>query len=348
MHEIFEAFEIKEAKVEPIEIGIINQSFRLITPEESFFLQKINHHVFKDINGLMQNIELVTKHLANKFDKHCLKVPKIIPTIDKKLFFKDTLGDYWRVFELIEETHSFNYIVNEHIAFEAGKMLGKFIEGLSDFDSQKLVTTIPNFTNLQMRLNTFDDIVQKDNLNRLISIQKELDFIQKYTQEMVKFDNLLKSEAIPKRVTHNDTKINNFLFDNKDNAVALIDFDTLMQGSVLFDFGDAMRSGLNTSKEDESNLENITINMDIFKAYSQGFLSQVELTKEEKKNLINAILFVSFMLGIRFLSDYLDGDRYFHTQYPFQNLYRCRVQFKVFELIVKQEKEMENILKNLS
>jgi len=344
---IFKAYGLEVEKIEPIDIGLINQSFKLSTLSGNFFLQKINDEVFKDIDGMMNNIDLVTKHLKSRVNEDILSVPMLIKTLTNGLYFKDEDDAYWRLYEMIEESHSFNTIPNTSIAYESGKILATFIASLSDFNSALLVETIPNFDNLKVRLENYFDSLTQDTYTRASEAQNEIAFIQQFHQQVSDFNTFLKSDAIIKRVTHNDTKINNILFDKNNKAIALIDFDTLMRGTVLFDFGDAMRSGLNNVLEDEEDLSKLKIDLEIFKAYATGFLTHIGLTQNEKDNLLNAILFVTFMLGVRFLSDFLEGDRYFHTSYPTQNLVRAKVQFKLFEILKSKQNKMALILKNI-
>lgn len=328
--------------------GHINDTFLLKNkdPESpDYLLQRINHQIFKDVPGLMNNIHLVTSYLKNKTPSSFTpggnqKVLTLVPAIDEKLFYKDGDGNYWRVYDFVAGTRSYDIVSTTRQAYEGGKAFGHFQTLLSDMDPEQLSETIVDFHNIQKRLADLYAAIEQDAAGRVSSVLAEIGFIKAREQAMSAIYNWGKSGRLPTRITHNDTKFNNILFDADDQVVCVIDLDTVMAGYVAYDFGDAIRTIINTAAEDEVDLDNIRINIPLFKAYVEGYINEAGnfLTPIEIESLFLGMMLLPYMQGVRFLTDYLQGDVYFKTAYPEHNLVRTKAQFR---LLVKLEEQGE-------
>jgi len=273
-------------------------------------------------------------------------VLELVPASDGKLFIRTPQGDHYRMYRYLTDTHIYNYVENEAIAYEGGKAFGRFLSDLSDLPASQLTETIPFFHNLEFRLAGFHKSLVADISGRRAEITEEVRFIEEHTREMLLIPSLINDGLIPVRITHNDTKFNNILFNRDNKAVCVVDLDTVMPGSLLFDFGDAVRTGANTVSEDEKDLENVDINLGIFQAYANGFIRETlsSLTEHEIANLAFSARFMTFIIGLRFLTDYLDGDIYFRTEYTAHNLDRARVQFRLIKAMEMKAAEMDSII----
>lgn len=354
IEEIVSHFNIKAVYLgfEKNTTGHINDSYliKTKTPDHpGYFLQWINNDIFNNVEGLMENICTVTDHLAQKLavDKSlAFKVLEVIPGNDGKKFYFDQDGQYWRLYKFIDNAHSYNLVENTEIAYEGGKAFGLFMSLLADLPADGLMETIPDFHNLEKRLATFDQSVENDKADRVKDVSGEIEFIKTRTEQMLTIPALIKAGKLPVRITHNDTKFNNILFDSSDHALCIVDLDTVMPGSILFDFGDSIRTGANTANEDEKDLSKVDINIPIYEAYTRGFLKSTlsTLTEVEINNLAFSARFMTFIIGLRFLTDFLDGDTYFRTQYPEHNLVRARVQFRLVEQMELNADKMHQIV----
>jgi thiamine kinase-like enzyme len=337
---------------EKVNTGHINDSYRIrtqATDHPGYFLQWINNYIFKDVEGLMNNISTVTSHLAEKLagnPKFVFKVLEIIPCTDGKKYYLDAKGQYWRLYTFIDNMHGYDVVENTKIAYEGGKAFGIFMSLLADLPANRLTETIPDFHNMEKRLNTFSNSLKNNPVDRVKEIPSEIVFIKKRAEQMLTIPALIKAGELPMRITHNDTKFNNILFDSTDHAMSIIDLDTVMPGSILFDFGDAIRTGANTAIEDEKDLSKVDINLPIYEAYTQGFIKSTRhtLTEVEIDNLAFSARFMTFIIGLRFLTDFVDGDLYFRTQYPDHNLDRARVQFRLIEAMERNQEKMHAIV----
>ncbi|NDV47130.1 aminoglycoside phosphotransferase family protein [Paludibacter sp. 221] len=341
MENIVKKFDIstETGNIRPLKIGHINDSFIIESKnpgEPSYFLQKINHHIFKDVEGLQRNIQLVTDHLRKKLSERGEtdldnKVLRLVPTKDGKLYYKDEKGEYWRIYINIENTHSYD-VINPELAYKAGVAFGDFQCMLSDIDTKQLIETIPDFHNMEFRLQQFRDAVKDNAAGRLAETQWMADEIEKRAEEMCAPERLYREGKLVKRINHCDTKVNNMLFDKNDNVTAIVDLDTVMPGFVLSDFGDFMRTGANTGAEDDANLDNIGINLDIFEAYTKGYLAKATfLSPIELEYLAFGAKLLSYMQTVRFYTDYLNGDTYYKIGFPEHNWQRTKAQFKLLQ-----------------
>lgn len=332
-------------KIEPYGNGLVNKTFLVTTTKEKYVIQEINKEVFKNPHNLMKNIELITEHLHNKGNKRSLQIVK---TKTGKSFLT-IKGRYYRIFNYIENTTCFDKATDPNQFYQVGKAVGKFQKDLIDFDVNRLETTIPNFHNTPHRFELFLEALKNDSKKRAELVRPEIKFILNHYQTIKLIEDQIKQNKIPKRVAHNDTKLNNVRFDiDTKEAVCLVDLDTVMAGSVLYDFGDAIRIGAASSFEDEPDLTKMTVDLKYFQAFTLGFLETTLdfLTKEEIDNLVNSVKVITLECGMRFLTDFLNGDTYFRIDYPLHNLVRTRAQFKLLEEVEKKEKAMNEIVES--
>jgi thiamine kinase-like enzyme len=333
--------------------GLINQTF-LITAQESdqtrrYIFQKLNTHVFQNTQGLMQNIIQVTEHIRNKLvasksDDIERRVLSLIPlALDKNTFhLNHPAWGTWRVYHFLENTLSFDVLKTTEQAFLAAQTVGEFQALLADYDGPALVETIPNFHHTLQRLENFKIAVRNDTQGRASQVSKEIDFVLERSSLAGSLLGLYESGKIPLRITHNDTKLNNVMID-RDTGVGLcmIDLDTVMPGLSLYDFGDMVRTACNPGAEDATDITNLCARKDVFQALARGYLQGTAgaLLPIEIENLAKAGQLLTFECGMRFLTDYLEGDHYFKIQHPQHNLDRARNQFALVKSLEDQEQE---------
>jgi hypothetical protein len=283
----------------------------------------------------------VTAHLNDKLNQNQslnIRFPRLITTYNSNPFL-ELSGTFWRVFSLIPDCYTYQKAQNRLQAYEAGKILGLFQFLLSDLKT-KLHEIIPGFHDLKLRLKQFDLSLKKDSHNRKIKAEQEIKFSRSVYEKLKPFLNILDNHQLPRRITHNDTKFNNILFNQNDQAISLIDLDTVMPGYVYYDFGDAIRTLANSAEEDEKDLTRVDFDKDIYAVFKEGYLetAKVFLTDIEKHWLTLSPIYMTFIIGLRFLTDYINGDSYFKIEYPDHNLIRAGCQF---ELIRKMEGNLE-------
>lgn len=347
------AVENETGEIRPLKIGHINDSFIVESKYpggKSYFLQKINHHIFRNVEGLQQNIRIVTDHLRKKLTEAGetnpeQKVLQLVSTKDGKLYFQDEEGAYWRMYVNLTGTHSYDVITPE-LAYKAGEAFGNFQNMLSDISHADLIETIPNFHNMEFRLEQFREAVKTNAAGRLAQTQWLVDEIESRADEMCMPERLFREGKLPKRINHCDTKVNNMLFDENDEPVCIVDLDTVMPGFVLSDFGDFMRTAANTGAEDDKNLDNIGVNISIFEAYTRGYLKKATfLTPIELDNLAFGAKLLSYMQTVRFFGDYLNGDTYYKIEHEHHNWQRSLAQYR---LLQKQEEHFDAMRKIVS
>lgn len=326
--------------------GHINDTYLIKTTKEPFYiLQRINHLVFKDVPGLINNKVSVSKHILKKLShlpEAQLKksVLTFVPAITGDYYHKDEDGNYWNVMVYISDSVTHEIVNNEEVAYEGGKLAGDFLNLTSDFDASVLIDVIPKFHDMSFRFWQFEEALKIASKERLEIAKTYIDRVIALKEEMHIIQNLKESGKIKLRVTHNDTKISNALFDENNKGLCVIDTDTVMPGVVHYDFGDAIRTICNTAAEDETNLDLVKFNAEFFKAYKKGFLEKVEsaLTPLEIKTLPLGAKTMIFIMAIRFLTDFLNNDIYYKTKYPNHNLDRAKNQFKLIDSMVEQMK----------
>lgn len=357
MNEVINKFNIngKLLSYQKYGQGHINDTYLLTYDnngfKERYILQRINTHVFPNVEGLMNNIELVTSFLKNKIIENGgdpkRETLNLIKTKDEKNYY-DKDGNYYRVYKFVEDTITLQIVENKQDFKESAIAFGKFQRLLKDFDASKLVEVIKDFHNTETRFNHFLETLKKDKLGRAKECEKCIEFILKRKEDCSIIINLIKKGKIPLKVTHNDTKLNNVLLDKKTmKSLCVIDLDTVMPGSSLYDFGDSIRFGCNTASEDETDLSKVNFSIEYFEAYVEGFLSEVKdsLNEVEIEYLAYSAKLMTLECGIRFLDDYLDGDNYFKIHREKHNLDRCRTQLKLVSEIEKNLDNMNNIIR---
>ena len=365
MKEILSHFAIwnEVNEPQPLRIGFINDSF--VVPakrvgEPSYCLQRINHRIFKDVEGLMRNIEIVTSHIREKLliareEDIERKVLQLVPTKNGKLYYKTPEGDYWRLYVLVEPATS-QEKVTPMSAELTGEAFGRFQRQLADLPFNALCESIPNFHNMEFRLQELDEALKEAISLQPSEVRRQrveacadiIDWIDQRRAMMCLAEVLFREGKLKKHINHCDTKVNNVLFDEQGRPICIVDLDTVMPGFVLSDFGDFMRTAANTGLEDDPNLDNIHVDLEIFEAYTRGYLREATfLTDLEKELLPYGCRLLSYMQTVRFFTDYLNGDTYYKIAYPEHNLVRTKAQLRLVEEQEKVEEQMKAIIKLL-
>lgn len=329
--------------VKELTSGHINDTYLIKTKEERhYILQRINHFVFKDIDALMSNKVSVTEHLSKQETNY--KTLTFLSTNEDNYYYKDQKDNYWNLMLYIENSRSFEKVIDEEIAYEGGKLFGDFLNTTNDFDSSKLVDTIPNFHDMEFRFLEFDNSLIKASEERLELARNQVLKVQEYREEMMILNNLKKSGKLRIRTTHNDTKISNALFTEDNKGLCVIDLDTVMPGIIHYDFGDAVRTICNTADEDEKDLSRVMFNMTFYKVFVKGFLTSLgkNVSNFEMKYLPLSAKTMAFIMALRILTDFLNGDVYYKTDYKLHNLDRANNQLK---LILEMENHFEEMKK---
>lgn len=350
---ILKQFAIDEDMVSavPFGNGHINDTLKVTNSkgEIKYILQRINHHIFTNVDMLQNNIFTVTSHIRKKLvargeqdvDR---KVLTFIPAKDGKLYHYD--GDsYWRVCLFIPRSKSFEEVTPQ-LSYEAGKAFGDFQTMLSDLPADALGETIPNFHNMEFRLKQFRDAVEANAAGRLEEVKDLVAEIEKRAKDMCIQEELYREGKLKKRTNHCDTKVNNIMFDEEGKVLCVIDLDTVMPGFVLSDIGDFIRTGANTGAEDDENLDNVEVNLEIFEAYTRGYMETAKafLTPQEIKLLPYGGRLLTYMQTVRFLTDYINGDTYYKIHSPKHNLIRTKAQFKLLLSLEAHAPEMDRFM----
>lgn len=353
LFEVSEKFKIngRAVSIMPYGEGHINETYLLVTDEGfKYILQKINHRLFKDVPRLMRNIELVTAHIADKVRQRggdiAREVLTIVRTDEGKSYFGSEDTGYFRVYIFIENATAHQVVQKSEHFYQSAYAFGTFQNQLADFDASQLYETIPNFHNTSVRFENFKKAVEADKAGRLKLVKKEVDFVLEREDYCGRIVRLLESGQMPLKVTHNDTKLNNVMIDDATGkAVAVIDLDTVMPGSSCYDFGDSIRFGCNPAAEDEVDLSKVNFRLDLFKTYTEGYLAALKnISDTEKQNLAFSAILMTYECGMRFLTDYLEGDTYFRIKRENHNLDRARTQFKLVSDMEKLLEQMNEIV----
>lgn len=356
--EICRRFQIEGSlvDVERSTIGHINDTFIInVKPsggtERRYVLQRINHHVFQNPEQVMENIQAVTGHLRKKIvasggdpERETIN---LIPTKDGKTWYATPEGDYWRASLFIEGARTYDAPEKPEHFYNAGKAFGHFQRLLSDFPADTLHETIPQFHDTRKRYNDLMEAIDKDAAGRAADIQAEIDFVKQREADASVIVDLLDAGKIPLRVTHNDTKLNNVLIDDvTGEGICVLDLDTVMPGSALYDFGDAIRFGASAGAEDETDLSKVWIDLSLFEQFTEGYLATAgaSLTATEFEYLAFSAKLITYELGMRFLTDHLNGDVYFRIHRPGHNLDRARAQFKLVQDMEAKMEQMQAIV----
>ncbi len=345
------AIEGEIAEINVLGEGFINDTFVVTTVGDApnYILQRKNHIVFPDVPGMMDNIKAVTEHIKAKVADPMRETLTVIPANDGKLYVQDG-ENFWAVCLFIPDTASYDRADSPALAYQGGVGIGRFQALLADFD-KPLNETIKGFHNIRWRFQQWDETIAANPAGRVEQVQEEISWVESRREEMLAFWSKVESGEIPTHVTHNDTKISNILFDKPTgNVLCAIDLDTVMSSTSLNDFGDAIRSYTNTGAEDDKCLENVEMSIEMFRAYAEGYLSEQRnsMTQSELDWLAFAGRYITFEQVLRFLMDYIDGDKYYKTAYADHNLVRTHAQYKLLQSMERQYDEMCAIVKELS
>ena len=332
--------------LEPYGSGHINDTYRVVTDRGvQYILQRINRHVFPNVEGLMANISAVTAFLGAR-GKDPREAMSLVRTRADKAYFEDAEGGCWRVYDFIENSVCLQKIEKPADFYECGLAFGRFQGIMAEFPAETLVETIPDFHNTPDRFEKLRKAVAADAAGRAADVSEEIDFALSLESEAGRLHAMRLSGELPTRVTHNDTKINNVLMDRySGKALCVIDLDTVMPGLAAYDFGDSIRFGAASAAEDEEDLGRMRLDVDLFETYARGYLNACEsLTRPERETLPLGAFTMTLECGVRFLTDYLDGDRYFKIHRPDHNLLRCRTQFTLAADIRRHMPQLSRIV----
>ena len=351
------AFEGKYKEAKEFTSGNINNTYCLTYDKSGetvyYTLQHINNYVFKDPAGIMENISRVTEHIRTTLTENGVdpnrRVLELVPTKTGDYLYVDPKGGFWRAYIFISNATPYDMPEKPVHVFETGRAFGEFQKLLSNFPANELNETIPNFHNTTRRFYTFVASVAEDKAGRCKQVEDEIEFMFEHRRLMNSIVSKLENGELPTRVTHNDTKINNVLIDDAtDKAICVIDLDTVMPGSSLYDYGDAIRFCANTAAEDEPDTSKISLDMEKFRLFTEGFLSEVKgfLPDEEIRILPLGALVMTCELAMRFLTDYIDGDLYFKVNSPDHNLVRTHAQMALLRDMEAKYDEMCRVVES--
>ena len=354
LQQVVSQFDVQGTVVDvrPLGNGLINTTYKVETEGDApnYVLQNVNNAIFPDVEMLMDNIVTVTNHIRAKYEAAGMtdverRVLRFVPAKDGKYFHFD--GEkYWRVMVFIPDTVSQTAVTPES-SYIVGETFGNFQAMLADVPTE-LGETIKDFHNMEFRLQQLREAVAENKAGRLAEVQWLVDELEARAEEMCKGERLHREGKLAKRICHCDTKVDNILFDADGNVLCVIDLDTVMPNFIFSDFGDFLRSAANTGREDDKDLDNVNFNMDIFKAFAEGYLksAKVFLTPLEIENLPYAAALFPYMQTVRFLADYINGDTYYKTQYPEHNLVRSKAQFKLLQIVEAHQAEMQAFIQS--
>ncbi len=343
----------------PVGNGHINNtyrsSFNQAGREVRYTHQRINKAVFTKPDQVMENIASVTSFLRRRYASQGLgdvsrRTLTVVPCRDGRMFYRDENGDYWRTYLYVENVQTYEVLESEALAYRLGKAIGNFQNSLSSYDGKRLHDTIPRFHDMRMRYEQLDAALAKDVKNRAAGIAAELDFLAANRERGMVLTDGLASGKLREGITHNDTKVNNILFDEKSGeALCVIDLDTVMPGTVLFDTGDLIRTATNTAAEDEQDVSKVRFNFPVFKALIRGYMEEAAgfLSPYEKSLIAESGRTITQIMAVRMITDYLNGDVYYKIDYPEHNIVRARTQIALIKAMDAQWNEIEQFVAGL-
>lgn len=342
-------------EIKPLGNGLINDTFVVKTASPDtpdYVLQRINHNIFKDVDTLQHNIDAVTRHIRKKLteagaDDIDRKVLTFVPEKTTGKSYWHDGENYWRIMVFIPDAHTLEAVTPD-TSYNAGKAFGNFQAMLVDIPD-KLEESIPDFHNMEFRMQQLREAVAADPVGRVAEVKDILDEIETRASDMCRAEQLYREGLLPKRICHCDTKVNNMMFDKDGEILCVIDLDTVMPSFIFSDYGDFLRTGACTAPEDEPDLSKVEFDMDIFRAFTRGYLTSAKsfLTPVEIENLPYAVAMFPFMQAVRFLADYINGDTYYKIAYPEHNLVRTKAQMKLLHSIDAKMPEMKEFIQSL-
>ena len=355
--EVIENFQFEGEYTEgiPYGSGHINDTFRVTFQHKGetkrYILQRMNNQIFLNPEELMENVVGVTSWLRKKIVENGGEPERetlnLVPAKDGKAFYKDSEGEYWRVYLFIEGAKTYDLVENQEDFYQSAVAFGRFQGLLADYPAETLHETIQDFHNTVKRLDTLKKAVEADGCGRAAQVQEEIQFVLDREALAHKLCDMQAEGKLPLRVTHNDTKLNNIMIDDETRkAICVIDLDTVMPGLSVNDFGDSIRFGASTGAEDEPDLSKVSCSMELFELYTKGFVEGCKgsLTEEELDMLPVGAMTMTYECGMRFLTDYLEGDHYFKIHREGHNLDRCRTQFKLVKDMEEKWNQMNEIV----
>lgn len=341
-------------EVTPYGNGHINRTYLVVADGKKYILQKINSYVFKDPYGVMENIKGVTDHIRRKYEEAGLDSERctidIINTDAGKLLYEGSGENYWRMYVYTDNTVAIDAVRSVDDFRNSAEAFGNFQRLLSDYPASTLCEPIKDFHNTPVRYANFLKALSRNKSGRAHTVEKEIEFVKQRESFTRLLEDANQRGELPLRVTHNDTKLNNILFDaDTGEAICIVDLDTVSPGYSVTDFGDAIRFGANTAAEDEKDVSKVSLDLDLFRAYAEGFIRGCDgiLEPSEAALLPEGAMMMTLECGMRFLTDYLDGDVYFGVGYPTHNLVRCRTQFALFADMERKKEQMDAIVREL-
>jgi len=339
--------------------GNINTTYYVVcqdgTEQKDYLVQRVNSYVFKEPEKVMHNIELVTEHIRKQNEARGITGRRtrlhFHHTEEGRNFLVLNEGEFWRLSNFIEDSLSFDIADDPKVLRMSGKAFGKFVRQLASFDASKLYETIPHFHDTRQRLETFFAHVEEDEYGRCGEVEEEIALIRDAREFACRLNEMLDRGELPLRVTHNDTKTNNVLFDKETlEPVVVIDLDTVMPGLAAHDFGDTIRFAANTAAEDEADLSKVSLDLEMYRAFTEGYLTEMGewLTPEETESLALGAATITLELAVRFLDDYITGDKYFKTLYPGHNLVRAKCQLALYKDMMRKMDQMQSIVRDIN
>ncbi len=335
---------------EPYGCGHINSTFLVVTDTgRRYILQKLSRNAFHDPKGLMENVIAITSYIGRQAvdPRQCLH---LVPAEDGRLYYEDEQGEVWRVYDFVEDSICLQAAERPEDFYESAIAFGTFQNQLADFPAATLHETIPHFHDTPDRYRKFKEALAADVCGRAKDIQPEIDFVLAHEAEAGTLQRMRDSGELPTRVTHNDTKLNNVMLDAATRrALCVIDLDTVMPGLAAYDFGDSIRFGAATAAEDEKDLAKMEMSLDAYETFARGFLTAcASLTDRERETLPWGAKLMTLECGVRFLTDYLEGDHYFSIHRPEHNLDRARTQFKLVTDMEEKWDQMGAIIRRVT
>ncbi len=334
----------EDCLVEPLMSGLINRTWKITSGNQQFILQSINDHVFKKPYAIAENISMLDQYLKEHRPDYLFVSP--LKSIHQQDIVRDEEGGYFRLFPFIKGSHTLSVVASPEQAYEAALQFGKFASVLSDFDSSRLNVTIPDFHNLTLRYQQFEEAIKYGNAERIKQSATLIKEIKERLSILASFEKIKKSPNVKHRVMHHDTKISNVLFDDQGKGLCVIDLDTVMSGYFISDMGDMMRTYLSPANEEEKDFGKVEVRDDFFRAIVQGYLSNMgdAMTDEEKELIFYSGLFLIYMQAIRFLADYFNNDSYYGARYEDQNFVRTGNQMRLLKSLEGKREVLQTII----
>lgn len=349
LQETLEAFGLpaKDCQIQKLESGLINRTWKVTTAQEAYILQRVNDHVFKSPQDISDNTLKLAKLLESHAPGYLFISPVATPS--GKYLVRDSGGAFYRLMPFVAGSHTINTVSTRLEAYEAARQFGRFTSLLSGFDARELRYTLPDFHNLTLRFAQFEEAYKQADRERLMEADLSIKDAFRHQDLVDTYQSIKNNKDIPLRVTHHDTKISNVLFDEAGRGLCVIDLDTVMPGYFISDVGDMLRTYLSPVSEEERDLSKITVREDYFEAIMEGYLAEMaaKLTASEKELFLYAGKFMIYMQAIRFLTDFLNGDTYYATSYPKQNLVRAQNQFTLLHRYLEAGDRLRQFLYTL-